>query len=133
MRMTREVDYALRIVAMLSKTGTQIEAKQIAEKNNVPYRFALKILRKLVQCEVVKSSRGVNGGYFLNKQPADISLKDIIEIFDGPIAVNHCIETPEICDNTGICPIRHRLIAAQQKFADELSMVNFAEIAGEME
>ncbi|MCH5185619.1 MAG: Rrf2 family transcriptional regulator [Oscillospiraceae bacterium] len=133
MRMTREVDYALRIVAMLSKTGTQIEARQIAHKNDIPYRFALKILRKLVQSEIVKSSRGVNGGYSLNKSASEISLKDVIEALDGPIAVNHCIELPEICDNTGVCPIRRKLLSAQKKFADELASVNFKEIAGEME
>ncbi len=132
MRMTREADYALRIVAMLSKRGTQIDAKQIAEKNNIPYRFTLKILRKLVQYGVMKSTRGVNGGYSLKKEPSQISMKEVIEIFDGPIAVNHCIETPEICDHTMLCPIRQKLLEAQQKFADELSLVNFADIAYEM-
>lgn len=133
MRMTRETDYALRIVSVLSKTGSQIDAKQISEQNNIPYRFALKILRKLVQCGMVKSSRGVNGGYSLNKKPSEISIKDVIEIFDGAIAVNHCIETPEICDGTKLCPIRQRLLSAQKKFEDELDSVSFEDIAKEMQ
>lgn len=133
MRMTRETDYALRIVSILAKTGSQIDAKQISEKNNIPYRFALKILRKLVQVGIVKSSRGVNGGYSLNKKPSEISIKDIIEIFDGAIAINHCIETPDICSGTQICPIRQRLLSAQKKFADELAAVNFEEIAKELQ
>ena len=45
MKITREADYALRIIAMLADENRQIEAKAIAEKNDIPYRFTLKILR----------------------------------------------------------------------------------------
>ena len=63
MKITREADYALRIIAMLADENRQIEAKAIAEKNDIPYRFTLKILRKIVQAGIIKSYRGVNGGY----------------------------------------------------------------------
>ena len=49
MKITKEADYALRIVAMLAKSGLQIEARVIAEQNGIPYRFTLMILRKIVQ------------------------------------------------------------------------------------
>ena len=48
MKITKEADYALRIVAMLAQSGKQMEAKTIAERNYIPYRFTLKILRKMV-------------------------------------------------------------------------------------
>lgn len=67
MKITREADYALRIIAMLADENRQIEAKAIAEKNDIPYRFTLKILRKIVQAGIIKSYRGVNGGYVLIK------------------------------------------------------------------
>ena len=66
MRITREVDYALRIVLMLSREQKQIEAKVISESNGIPYRFTLKILRKIVQAGIIRSYRGVNGVYVLN-------------------------------------------------------------------
>ena len=55
MKITREADYALRIIAMLADENRQIEAKAIAEKNDIPYRFTLKILRKIVQAGIIKS------------------------------------------------------------------------------
>ena len=58
MKITREADYALRIIAMLADENRQIEAKAIAEKNDIPYRFTLKILRKIVQAGIIKSYRG---------------------------------------------------------------------------
>ena len=56
MKITREADYALRIIAMLADENRQIEAKAIAEKNDIPYRFTLKILRKIVQFPTVTIS-----------------------------------------------------------------------------
>ena len=102
MKITREADYALRIIAMLADENRQIEAKAIAEKNDIPYRFTLKILRKIVQAGIIKSYRGVNGGYVLNKKPSEITLKDVIETIDGKIAINKCMENPESCKNNGI-------------------------------
>lgn len=95
MKITREADYALRIIAMLADENRQIEAKAIAEKNDIPYRFTLKILRKIVQAGIIKSYRGVNGGYVLNKKPSEITLKDVIETIDGKIAINKCMENSD--------------------------------------
>ena len=76
MKITREADYALRIIAMLADENRQIEQSD-CRKNDIPYRFTLKILRKIVQAGIIKSYRGVNGGYVLNKKPSEITLKDV--------------------------------------------------------
>ena len=122
MKITREADYALRIIAML------IEAKAIAEKNDIPYRFTLKILRKIVQAGIIKSYRGVNGGYVLNKKPSEITLKDVIETIDGKIAINKCMENPESCKNNGICKVQRKLYKVQKVLADEMSKITFQDV-----
>ncbi len=131
MKITREADYALRIVAMLCSEKKQIEAKQISEQKLIPYRFTLKILRKLVQADIVKSYRGVNGGYILKRKPNEITFKQIIEIIDGPIAINRCISEPEICKNVGDCQIQKRLLRVQKQFAEELGKIDFNMIINE--
>ena len=128
MKITREADYALRIVAMLAEEEKQIEAKVIAEKNDIPYRFTLKILRKIVQSEIIKSYRGVNGGYVLNRKPSEITLKDVIEVIDGKIAINKCFEDPGICKNNGICKVQKKLCQVQKRLSDELASITFADI-----
>ncbi|MCD8180831.1 MAG: Rrf2 family transcriptional regulator [Firmicutes bacterium] len=129
MKMTREADYAIRIVAMLAMENKQIEAKVIAEKNDIPYRFTLKILRKIVQSGIIKSYRGVNGGYALNKKPSEITLREVIEVIDGKIAINACMENPEICKSTGICSIQKKLYNVQKILTEELEKITFENLS----
>ena len=83
MHITLESDYADRIVACLASENKRIDAKTISQKNNVSLRFALKILRKLVESGIVKSYKGTQGGYELAKSPSEISLCDVIETVEG--------------------------------------------------
>lgn len=128
MKITREADYALRIVAMLAEEDKQIEAKVIAEENDIPYRFTLKILRKIVQSGIIRSYRGINGGYILNKEPSKISLKDVIEVIDGRIAINKCIEDPKSCSQSGVCKLQKKLFKVQKTLANELAEISFEDI-----
>jgi len=97
MRITLESDYALRIISVLAECGTVVDASTLAEKTSVSQRFALKILHKLVQGNIVSSYKGVNGGYKLKADPALITLKSVIELIDGPMAIVRCLESSETC------------------------------------
>ena len=88
----------------------------------------LKILRKIVQAGIIKSYRGVNGGYVLNKKPSEITLKDVIETIDGKIAINKCMENPESCKNNGICKVQRKLYKVQKVLADEMSKITFQDV-----
>ncbi|APH15811.1 Rrf2 family protein [Clostridium sporogenes] len=132
MKITQEADYALRVILHLSKLGygEKVEARIIAEKERLPLRFLLKLLRKLTKSGIVVSFRGVKGGYALNKQPKDINLKDVIEAIDGPICINRCIYDPKYCNagKNGNCEIHGTLCKIQKKLVSELEAVNFQEI-----
>lgn len=97
MYMTQEADYAVRIVHCLSATNERQLAKQLAEQASVSERFALKILRKLVEGDVVKSFKGKNGGYELARLPKDITLREVIETVDGPYALCRCLAGKHEC------------------------------------
>lgn len=105
MRITREADYAIRVMYSLAIAGGKLSARQISEQTNVTPRFALKILRKLIQNNMVQSYKGVNGGYVLKLPASEISLGQIIESIDGPIAINHCLKGEFDCGQhkTGSC------------------------------
>ncbi len=125
MRITREADYALRIVLMLSGEKKQVEAKVISESNGIPYRFTLKILRKIVQAGIIRSYRGVNGGYVLNCEPSQVSMLDVIKCIDGGIALNRCDEQDCSCKSCGQCTINSSLNEVQNKIEDELNSITF--------
>lgn len=132
MKITQEADYGLRVVLFLCSLGygEKIEAKAIAEKENVPIRFLLKLLRKLAQANIVRSYRGVSGGYSINKLPEEITMRDVIECIDGPICVNRCIYDPSFCtaNKTNHCTVHMALSNIQQNLVKELNNVNFKDL-----
>ncbi|MGE5628872.1 MAG: RrF2 family transcriptional regulator [Solirubrobacterales bacterium] len=132
MKITQEADYGLRVVLYLSKLeyGTRVDAATIAEKESLPLRFLLKLLRKLIAPGIVKSYRGVNGGYSLNRMPEEITLKDVIEAIDGPVCVNRCIMDPAYCNakKGNHCEVHRALEGVQRSLAMELSKVNFKDL-----
>lgn len=97
MRITLESDYALRIISALAELDQVVDASALAERTSVTQRFALKILHKLVQGNLVSSYKGANGGYKLKIPAEKITLKDVIELIDGPIAIVRCLGNGEEC------------------------------------
>ena len=82
MFITLEADYAVRIVSVLCREKDKMDAKTISNDACVTLRFALKILRKLVAADIVKSYKGTQGGYIINKDPAQLTLKDVLEAIE---------------------------------------------------
>ena len=100
MRITQESDYALRIVTALAAREGVVDAKSVSEETSVSLRFALKILHKLVTGGLVRSFKGVNGGYSLARTPSEITMKDVIELIDGPISICRCLTEDEVCSQS---------------------------------
>lgn len=132
MRITQETDYGFRVILYLSKLGHEkkIDAKTISQDENIPLRFLLKLLRKLTQSSIIKSYRGVNGGYALNQLPENITLKEVIESIDGPIHINRCLYDPDHCNlkRSSLCGVHNALAAVQFKLIEELESINFKDI-----
>jgi Rrf2 family protein len=98
MHITLETDYAIRIVDLLAKTDEpNSDAKSISERTGVSHRNALKILRKLVAGEIVKSRRGAHGGYSMSRNPCEVSLYDVVEIMEGGYKFSRCLEADYNC------------------------------------
>ncbi len=87
MKISRTVGYALQATLQLAKanSGTPVPCSRLAAKGKMPERFLLQILRNLVAHGILESTRGVDGGYTLDRAPADISLLEVIEAVDGPL------------------------------------------------
>ncbi len=97
MRITLESDYALRILTAMASYEDITDAKTISSDTSVSQKFTLKILHKLVQGDLVTSYKGAKGGYKLKHSPDKITLKRVIELIDGPIAIARCLDTAESC------------------------------------
>lgn len=123
MRITHEADYAIRVAFCLAEHGGKLGAKDISEITGVTLRFALKILRKLIQCGMVRSYKGASGGYELAMSPAEISMGAIIECIDGPIQINHCLCNEFECTRVaskGACNFRRVFGSVNNMIRSEL-------------
>ena len=97
MVMTLEADYAVRIVEYLTKNPQRRDAKTISEETRIPLRFSLKILRELVAEGLVCSYKGAKGGYTLAKSPEEITLRQVIELVEGPYMLSRCQKEEYSC------------------------------------
>ncbi len=99
MKITLESDYAIRIVMRLAQQENRMDAGTLSQETGVPQRFALKILRKLVNADLLRSFKGISGGYQLNHPAHEISLADIIEVIEGPFAFSRCLTQDDCCSH----------------------------------
>ena len=131
MRITLESDYALRIITALSRREGVTDAKTLAEETHVTLRFTLKILNKLVGGGIVESFKGARGGYKLRLSPDEISLKMVIELIDGPIAIVRCLESAECCslnqDKTA-CEYHHIFDYISLDLASKLGKITISDV-----
>ena len=87
MRVSAKVDYALRALAELAAAPPgPVKGERLATAQGIPLKFLENILLELRRSEIVASQRGAEGGYWLAKPPAEVSLADVIRAVEGPIA-----------------------------------------------
>ena len=87
MRVSAKVDYALRALAELAAAPPgPVTSERLAEAQGIPPKFLENILLELRRSEIVASQRGVDGGYWLARPAAEVSLADVIRAIEGPIA-----------------------------------------------
>lgn len=131
MLITRRSDYAMRIFRAL-KDGRIHNVREICEKEEIPKAFAYKILRELELADLVKSERGNQGGYLLNKPLEELTLYDVISITEGDLAILHCMR--EDCNrnpNSMPCKVHKEVERIQQVLNEEMKKKTIAEIMEE--
>lgn len=99
MYITKESDYAVRIVSFLAKENKRVDANTIANNTGVSLRFSLKILRSLVSNSIAKSFKGTQGGYELNRPANEITLQDILQAIEGEYVFSRCLYGDNDCSN----------------------------------
>ena len=85
--------------------GAVVSTRTIAEKEDISYQLACKLMQRLSRAGLVKSSMGPKGGFTLGRAPGKISLLDIIEAVQGPVSVNRCLVKGQGCDRQPECPV----------------------------
>jgi Rrf2 family protein len=135
MQITRQADYAVRAVLELASNGNmkRLTAQEIARRRAIPLAFLSKTLGRLSDAGIVITQRGVKGGVSLGRPPAQINLLEVVEVIDGPIALNECVLDEETCRWTGTCPVRDIWCSLQRSLRDQMAGMNFRQLAQQRE
>lgn len=132
MNINQATDYGFRAVLFLSlqPSGEMVEAQTIADSQVVPMRFLLKIMPSLIKAGIVRSQRGVGGGYALARNPQDITLLDVLEAVEGPIYLNRCLINEDLCSKQGPpgCNVHKALAEIQQRLSRDFDSYTFADL-----
>lgn len=132
MQLNQATDYAFRVIMHLASLpqGEIVNSQVIAEEQNIPAGFLQKIMRSLTKGELVKSYRGVDGGFTLAKPPEEISLLTVITVMEGSVNLQRCLKDNYSCTKSCFpqCPVHNALKIIQKDFTQALGAVNFANL-----
>ncbi len=128
MQLTRQADYAARAVLFLAGSKMASTA-EIAGAQAIPQEYLFKIIQALARAGIVATRRGAWGGVSLARLPEEISLLDVIEAVEGPVAINRCFIEGTDCARESFCSIQDELMAAQLLMSRKLAATDFASLA----
>jgi Rrf2 family transcriptional regulator, iron-sulfur cluster assembly transcription factor len=132
MRLTRGADYGMRGMIYLAQLppGEVALVKDVANEQNVPESYLAKIFQDLSRSGLMVSHRGAKGGFSLARDPADISLRQIIEAIEGPIFLLPCLDPRQRCDQMQICAVHETMDLAQLTLLEQLQNTSLQALAG---
>ena len=123
MLITREMDYAVRVVRAL-KDGTKVSASEVAKKEHLPQAITYKVLNSLLKSKLIGSMRGVNGGYYLKCDLTNTTLYDICIALGEDMSITECVREGYDCINNrcGECILNKEFNRIQSSLNRELQM-----------
>jgi FeS assembly SUF system regulator len=132
MRLTSLADYAVVMMAAAARHGgdARLSASLLAGETGVPLPTAQKLMGRLASAGLLSSARGTGGGFRLARDAQGISLADIIEAVEGPIAMTTCVDhNRNDCVLDGRCQVKPHLSAVNGALRGALQGVSLAHLA----
>lgn len=133
---TKKSKYAIKALIYLAKkkeTNTPVLIEEISNSERIPKKFLEAILLDLRKAGYLGSKKGKGGGYYMIKRAEEISMADVLRIFDGPIALIPCVahkyyEPCEECLDEVTCPIREVFRVIREQTVATLKENSFSEL-----
>jgi Rrf2 family protein len=106
-----------------------VSTRKIAEDENIPYQLACKLMQKLHNTKLVESCMGPKGGFRLGAEPSQISLLEVIEAIQGPLSLNRCLLSVDVCHRQKACPLTVKLAELQEYVYNYLGGITLEELS----
>jgi FeS assembly SUF system regulator len=130
-RLNRLTDYGVVVLTQMTRNPDDLRtARQIAQDTGVPLPTVAKLLNALAHERLITSHRGAAGGYTLNRPAEAISVAEIVQALEGPIALTACVDGASGgCDVESLCPMRGNWDKVNKAIFGALSQVTLADMA----
>lgn len=133
LRIVKLADYATLLLTHLSRSGSEsASAQRLSDELGLPAPTVAKILKHLARADLVRSSRGVNGGYCLTRAPETISVADVVAAIEGPVALTACALGGGNCALEAACTTRSHWKSLNHAVLGALESVSIADMASPM-
>jgi Rrf2 family protein len=131
LRLSKKADYALIAMKHLALRGDRASssAREIAEQYDIPIELMAKVLQRLVRRGLLASHHGTRGGYQLAREPAHVSVADVIQAIDGPVTMTACSTEDARCEQFAKCNVRDPLWRVRERILAALGECTIAELA----
>lgn len=131
LRISKLTDYGIVLMVHLAqeRPGTTHNAREMAEATDLPLPAVSKMLKSLAAAELLDSLRGARGGYRLARDPAQVTVAEILEALEGPIALMDCAVGPGHCEVEASCGVREPWQRINRAVHETLRRVTLAELA----
>jgi FeS assembly SUF system regulator len=131
MRLSHLADYAVVLMTAAARrpAGARLSATELAAETGVPLPTAQKLMGHLAAYGLLQSVRGVGGGFSLAKPAGEISLADIVEAVEGPIAITVCSDGRTDCALDAHCRVKPHMGIVGNAVRGALGAVSLTELA----
>lgn len=130
MKISTKGRYGLRTLMDISihQTKGPVNLNDIAERQGISAKYLWQIVNLLKTAGFVRGTRGPKGGYILIRDPADITMLDVIQILEGPISLVECVDDADFCDRMEHCVAHSVWTDVSQVIRGALQKITLAEI-----
>lgn len=129
LRLSKLTDYALLMTDYLAKRRDSLSSmSDISKQTRVPRATVRKILNRLLDAGIVRSVRGIHGGYQLADTPDRISIARVIDAMEGPLAMTECNQPGSLCSMECHCQLRGNWIQINRWVNNLLSSMTLADL-----
>lgn len=124
--------YAIRAVLYLAvntDAEQKLGAKEIAEALDVPKSFLAKILQQLSKHQLISSTKGSGGGFYLSEADRNITIKDVVACIDGEEVFTACILGLPVCSSDNPCPLHEKAMLFRSGLTNQIEGQSIGDFA----
>jgi Rrf2 family protein len=135
LKINRQTDYAVRVILALAKRGegARLSTAEIQQQMLIPKAFMPRIVAQLAREGLLDTFPGRDGGLSLPRPASQITLRDVVEAFEGPILLSECLQVKgeDDCPFQVNCPVRSKWGRVQAAMMREMAAITFEDLVKE--